>query len=107
LPVALETEAGFQFIGHELKVGRLLQRQKLLEEADGCRRPIRPMVATGELGGEPGTFLEEAGAKPVKVGTADLKVLGGINGVNATLVELLKYLLKKQVVQPAGDLLFL
>jgi hypothetical protein len=65
------------------------------------------MVATRELGGEAGAFLEEAGAEPVKVGTADLEVMGGINGVNMTLVELPEYLLKKQVVQAACDLLFL
>ena len=107
LAVALETQAGFQFIGHELKVGWLLQRQELLEEADGFRRPVRPMVATREPGGEPGAFLEEAGAEPVKVGTADLEVMGGIRGVNVTLVELPEHLLKKQVVQASCDLLFL
>jgi hypothetical protein len=41
------------------------------------------------------------------VGTADLEVLGGIRGVNVTLVELPEHLLKKQVVQASGDLLFL
>ena len=105
--MALETQAGFQFIGHQLKVGWLLKRQELLEEADGFRRPVRPMVATRELGGEPGAFLEEAGAQPVKVGTADLEVMGGICGVNLTLVELPEYLLEKQVVKAACDLIFL
>jgi hypothetical protein len=65
------------------------------------------MVATRELGGEPGAFLEEAGAEPVKVGAADLEVVGGIDCVNLTLVELPEYLLKKQMVQAACDLLFL
>ena len=45
LAMALETEAGFQFVGHQLEVGRLLEREELLEEGDGCRRPVRPMVA--------------------------------------------------------------
>ena len=107
LAVAFETQAAFQFIGHELKVGWLLKRQELLEEADSFRRPVRPMVATGEFGGEASAFLEEAGAEPIKVGPADLKVMGGINGVNVTLVELPEDLLKKQVVQAACDLLFL
>jgi hypothetical protein len=46
------------------------------------------MVATRELGGESGAFLEEPGAEPVKVGAADLEVVGGISGVNTTLIEL-------------------
>ena len=45
LAMALETEAGFQFVGHQLEVGRLLQRDELLEEGDGFRRPVGPVVA--------------------------------------------------------------
>jgi hypothetical protein len=52
LSMALETESGFQFVGNELEVGRLLEREELLEEGDDFRRPVRPMVAAGELGGE-------------------------------------------------------
>ena len=107
LAVALETEAGFQFIGYELKIGRLLQRQELLEESNGFQRPVRPMIATREFCGEPGTFLEEAGAEPVKVGAADLEVVGGISGVNMTLVELPENLLEKRVGQAFCDLLLL
>jgi hypothetical protein len=105
--MALEAQAGFQFVGHQLKVGRLLKREELLEEGDGCWRPVRPMVAAGEFGGELGAFLEEAGAEPVKVGAPDLEVLAGISGVNLTLVELLEDLLEKQVGEAFCDLLFL
>ena len=45
MAVAFEAQACFQFIGHELKVGRLLEREELLEEGDGLRRPVGPMVA--------------------------------------------------------------
>ena len=45
LAMALETEADFPFVGHELEVGRLGQRKELLEEGDGLRRPVRPRVA--------------------------------------------------------------
>ena len=45
LAMALETEAGFKFVGHQLEVGRLLERKELLDEGDGLRRPVRPMVA--------------------------------------------------------------
>jgi hypothetical protein len=105
-PVAFETEAVFQFVGHELEVGRLLQRQELLEEGDGLGRPVRPMVAAGKLGGKLRAFLEEAGAEPVKVGPADLEVVDGISRVHVTLVELPEYLLEKQLGEAFGDLLF-
>ena len=49
--MALETEAGFQFVGQQLEIGRLLQREELLDEGDGLRRPVGPMIAAGELGG--------------------------------------------------------
>jgi hypothetical protein len=107
LPVAFKTEACFQFISHELKVGRLLEGKELLEEANGFQRPGRPVVATRELCGEPGAFSEEAGAEPVKVGAADLEVVGGIRGVNMTLVELPEDLLEERVGQAFGDLLLL
>jgi hypothetical protein len=45
LPVAFEAEALFQFVSHELEVGRLLKRQELFEEGDGLGRPVRPVVA--------------------------------------------------------------
>jgi hypothetical protein len=65
------------------------------------------MVAAGEFGGEAGAFLEEAGAEPVKMGAADLEVVGGIRGVNLTLVELPQDLLEKRIGQAFCDLLFL
>ena len=105
--MALETEAGFQFVGHQLEVGRLLEREELLEEGDGFRRPVRPMVAAGELGGEMGAFSEEAGPEPVKVGAADLEVVASISGINKSLIELLEDLVEKQVGEAFGDLLFL
>ncbi len=51
LPMAFETEAGGQFIRHQLKVGRFLQRDKIFEELCGLRWPIWPVATTGELGG--------------------------------------------------------
>ena len=106
LAMALETEAGFQLVGHQLKVGRLLEGEELLEEGDGLRRPVRPMVAAGELGGQVGAFSEEACAEPVKVGAADLELEGGISDVDQPLIELLENLLEKQVSEAFCDLLF-
>jgi len=54
-----------------------------------------------------GAFAEEAGAKPVKVGAADLELEGSISQVDPPLIELLKDLLKKQVGEAFGELLFL
>ena len=76
LAMALETEAGCQFVGHELEVGRFLEGEEILEEGDGRRRPVGPMVAAGEPGGEVGAFAEEAGAQPVKMGATDLEEEG-------------------------------
>jgi len=95
--MTFETEAGLQFVGHQLEVGRLLEGEELLEEGADLWRPVWPMVAAGELGGELGAFPEEAGAEPVKVSAADLEVVGGIVGINMTLVELLENLPEKQV----------
>ena len=53
-----------------------------------------------------GAVLEEAGAEPVKVGAADLEVVGGIGDVNQPFIELLEDLLEKQVGEAFGDLLF-
>jgi len=57
LTMALKTEAGGQFIGHQLKVGRFLQRDKILEKLAGLRWPIWPVPATRELGAEPRAVL--------------------------------------------------
>lgn len=104
--MALEAEAGFQFVSHQLEVGRLVQREELLEEGDGFRRPVGPMVAAGELGGEVGAFSEEAGAEPVKMGATDLEVVGAIIGINRPLIELTEDSLEKQVGEAFGELLF-
>ena len=52
LAMPLETKADGQFVGHQLKVGRFLQRDKIFEELAGLSGPIRPVAATGELGAE-------------------------------------------------------
>ena len=42
-------------------------------------------------------LLEETGAEPVKMGTADLEVVGAITGINRSFIELLEDLLEEQV----------
>jgi hypothetical protein len=65
------------------------------------------MVAAGELGGELSAVLEPAGAKPIKVGAANLELAGGIRDVDQPVIELLEDLLEKQVGEAFCDLLFL
>jgi hypothetical protein len=107
LSMALETEAGFQFVGHQLEIRRLLEGDELLEEGNGFGRPVRPMVAARELGDQWRAFLEEAGAEPVKMGATDLKVVGGIIAVNGPSIKLTEDLLDNQVGEAICDLLFL
>ena len=45
LAMALKTQPGFQFIGHQLEIGRLVERDELFEEGDDFRWPVGPMVA--------------------------------------------------------------
>ena len=106
LAMALETEAGFQLVGHELEVGRLLERDELFEEGDGLRRPVGPMIAAGECGDEGGVFLEETSAQPVKMGATDLEVVGGLPGIHRSRIELTEDVLEKQVGEAFGELLF-
>jgi|ERR1017187_3087032 hypothetical protein len=54
LTMAFETETAGQFIGHQLKVGRFLQGDKIFKELAGLRGPIWPMAATGDLGAKLG-----------------------------------------------------
>ena len=62
LTMAIETKSDGQFVGHQLKVGRLLQWDEILEELAGLRWPIWPVVATGKSGAELRALLYPAGA---------------------------------------------
>lgn len=53
-----------------------------------------------------GTFSEEAGAEPVKVGATDLELKGSLRDVDQLIIELLEDMLEKQVGEAFGDLLF-
>ena len=107
LAVAVEIEAGGQLIRHELEVGRSLQGEELLEKLDGLGRPVWPVVAARELGGESGAILEEAGAEPVQVSATDLEVVGGVRDVNDPFIKLLEDELEKRVGEALGELRFL
>ena len=106
LPMALETKAAGQFIGEQLKVGRFLERDKSFEELGGLRRPIGPVAAPGELGGELRAVLEPAGAEAVEVRATDLEVQGGFRAVDLPVVKLLEDELEKGMGEAFGQLFF-
>ena len=57
LTMTFKTEADGQFIGGQLKIGRFLQRYKILEELTGFRWPIWPMPTAREMSAELGAVL--------------------------------------------------
>ena len=104
--MALEVEAGRQFIGGQLKVGRLLRGNEILQELDGRRWPVWPMVPAGEFGAESGTLFQPTGAQPVKVRRTDLEVLGGFSAVDLPAIKQLQDMLEKGTGQALGQLFF-
>jgi hypothetical protein len=101
--MALKTETNGQFIGCQLKVGRFLQRDKILEELAGFRRPIWPVAASRELSAEGGTVLQPAGPQPVKVCLADLEASGRFCAVNVSGIKLLQDVLEKGAGEAFGQ----
>jgi len=97
LAVALETKADGQFISDQLKIGRLLQRNKILEELPGCRRPIWPMVAGGELGSELGAVFKPTGPQSIQMRAANLEQAGSLGGVDLFFTKALENLLEKGI----------
>ena len=106
LTMAYEVEAAGQFIGHQLKVGRLLQRNKIHEKLSGFRWPIWPVATPGEVGSERRTILQPVGAQAVKMCLTDLEVVGRFGAINQTVVKLLEYELEKWCGQAFGQLFF-
>ena len=102
----LEVEAGRQCIGGQLKIGRLLQGNESLQELDGRRGPVWPMVPAGEIGAESGTLFQPTGAQPVKVRLTDLEVLGGFFAVDLPAIKQLQDMLEKGTGQALGQLFF-
>ena len=70
--IPLESEAGGQFIGDKLIVGRSLERQEGLEKLPDLGWPIRAMVATGGVEGEGGGMLQPGGAQAKEMRTTDV-----------------------------------
>lgn len=54
-----------------------------------------------------GAFFEETGAESIELCASDLELVGGIREVDEALMKLLENLLKEQVGEALGELLFL
>jgi len=106
LAMALETKAGGQFIGSQLKVGWFLQWYEILEKLTGFRRPIRPVAAARKASAELRAILYPTGAQPVKMGLADLEVTTSFDAVDLPIVELLEDMLEKRFGKAFGQLFF-
>ena len=103
-PMALEGKAEQQFIGHQLKIGRLLQGDKGFEELDRFGRPVWPVAAAGELWAEHGPVLEPPCAEAVKVGRTNAQEAGGFGGINLVVVKLLEQVLEERGCEAFGQL---
>ena len=73
LAVTLKGEASGQFIGHELEIGRALERQEDLEELLHVVGPDGVMIAPGEVEAESGRMLQPGGAQAEEMRAADVQ----------------------------------
>ena len=85
--IPLEGEAGGQFVGDQLIVGRSLERQEALQELLDLGRPVGVMVAAGEVEGEGGWLLQPSGSQAKEVSPTDAQELGGGVWVEVAAIE--------------------
>ena len=94
--VALEGEAGGQFVGDQLIVGRSLERQEGLQELLDLGRPVGAMVAAGEVKGEGGRLLKPSGSQAKEVSPTDAQKLGGGVWVEVAAIESVEGLVQER-----------
>jgi hypothetical protein len=83
----VDVEAASQFVGQQGKVERLAVRQEFGQKIVGGGRPRGVMVAARELRLEGTAALQPLMAQLVKPGRAEVKPLGGGEGIQPTVVE--------------------
>ena len=93
--VALEAEAGGEFVGDELIVGRALEGQEGLQELLDLGGPGAAMVAAGEVEGEGGRLLQPSGAQAKEVRPTDTQELGRGARVEVAAVESVERLVEE------------
>lgn len=104
--VAQEGEAGGQFVGDKLEVGRALERQEGEEELADLAGPSRAVVAAGSAGGEVRGLVQAGGPQAKEVGATDVQQFGGGKGVQVAALEGVKGLVEKLRGEAAGELAF-
>jgi hypothetical protein len=83
----VEVEAAGQFVGQQGEVERLAVRQEFGQKVVGGGRPRGVMVAARGLRLEGPVVLQPLMAQLVKPGRAEVKPLGGGEGIEPTVVE--------------------
>jgi hypothetical protein len=106
LAVPFKAKAKLQFISDELKIGRALEREKVPEKLANRQRPIWPVITTREPRTKMGALFKPEGFEPVKVSSANLEQLGGLAGIDLTLIELGEDLQQEGIGQAIGQLFF-
>ena len=104
--VTLEGEAGGEFVGDKLIVGRSLERQEGFKELLDLGRPVGAMVAAGEVEGEGGWLLKPSGSQAKEVSTADAQELGGGVRAQVAAVESVEGLVQERYGETFGKLMF-
>ena len=104
--VALESETGGEFIGDELIVGGLLERQEGLQKLLDLGGPDKAMVAAGEVEGEGVRSLEPSGPQTKEVRPADAQELSGSVRVEVAAVESVERLVEEPYGETFGELMF-
>ena len=105
-PVAVEGEAGGQFVGDELVIGRSLQWEEDLQELLDLVRPSGAMTAAGEAEGEGRRVLEPSRPEAEEVGATDAQELGGGVGIEIAAVESVECLVDEPKGEAFRELMF-
>lgn len=104
--VALESEAGDEFVGNELIVGRALERQEGGQELLDLGGPCAAVVAAGEVESESVWFAKPGGTQAKEMSPADAQELGGGVRVEIAAVEAGERLMEELQGEAFGKLVF-
>jgi hypothetical protein len=104
--VTAEGQAGGEFVGDELEVGRALKWQEGLEELLNLGRPAGAVVAAGEFGAESNRLMEAGGAETEELSAADAQEFCGGKGVKLAAMESVEGLEEESLGEAFGELMF-
>ena len=104
--VALESEAGGEFVGHELIVGGALEWEEGLQELLDLGGPGGAMAASREVEGEGGGLPKPGGAQAKEVRPANAQELSGGVRVQIAAIKSVERLVEKLYGETFGELMF-